>query len=91
MMVTLDELIKEARHVAARAGMDVSEGHPEDLVANLVPILEGIAAGYALGFMNGVRVPTGVQDAQPELDKAHSCGWVWTVPDKGADKLGRHV
>lgn len=55
MMVTLDELIKEAKHVAARANMDISEGHPEDLVANLIPILEGMAAGYALGYMNRVN------------------------------------
>lgn len=55
MIVTLDELIREAKHVAARVNTNISEGHPEDLVANLVPILEGMAAGYALGYMNRVN------------------------------------
>ena len=54
MKVTLTELLELASEALQRTGYyNFEEGHPEDLVAALVPTLEAIAVGYSEGYRRG--------------------------------------
>ena len=54
MNVTLTELLELAGEALQRAGYKhFQEGHPEDMVAALVPALEAVAVGYSEGYRRG--------------------------------------
>lgn len=51
---TYEDLLRLAIEALDRTKMNNSPGHPEDLVAHLVPALEAIALGYAEGYRQGL-------------------------------------
>lgn len=50
---TYEDLLKLAVEALDRTKMNNSPGHPEDLVAHLVPALEAVAVGYTEGYRAG--------------------------------------
>lgn len=66
MYVTFDDLMQHVKRVAERSGYSVKEGHPEDLVSNLVPLMEAWSDGFGVGYQQGVIAG---RDIQKSIDE----------------------
>ena len=54
MAMSLDEFLAYVKDAAREVGWVVEgEHHPEDIAANLTPVMQAWAAGYAVGYRLG--------------------------------------
>lgn len=61
MYMTIDEIIAEVKPIMERLNYVTDKGHPEDMVANLVPMLEAWSDGFGTGYMRGMEAGRAIQ------------------------------
>lgn len=61
MYMTYEEILAQVKPLMQRLNYVTDKGHPEDMVANLVPMLEAWSDGFGTGYMRGVQAGRDLQ------------------------------
>lgn len=69
MYMTYEQILAQVKPIMQRLNYITDKGHPEDMVANLVPILEAWADGWGSGYSRGIEAGRVIQK---EIDDANA-------------------